>query len=115
VIVSGNYNEHKYDRTKWYSISDESICEKYKIHFTKPRNVFDETAEPIPVSKPISKPVNYEIDFSIINEVAYKEWIEYRKQIKKPMPESTVKMQTKMLMNYSMQEQKDIIERSIAN
>lgn len=35
VLVSGNYNQSAYDRTKWYSLNEE-------IHFTNPSNGNDE-------------------------------------------------------------------------
>lgn len=35
VLLSGNYNKVKYDRTKWYTIIDEDIKKIYKIDFNK--------------------------------------------------------------------------------
>ncbi|MCT4586077.1 MAG: hypothetical protein N4A54_14215 [Peptostreptococcaceae bacterium] len=35
VLISGNYNKVKYDRTKWYSISDKKIKKIYEIDFSK--------------------------------------------------------------------------------
>ena len=31
VIKSGNFNKRSYDRTKWYTICDETILQKYTI------------------------------------------------------------------------------------
>ena len=65
VILTGNYNKSKYDRTKWYAISDvwkkrlsemgyrfdnnEKLnCQDEKIHLTKCTNGKSENVEPIP-------------------------------------------------------------------
>jgi len=47
VIKTGNYNDSKYDRKKWYTIVDEWILELYRIDFAKLRNEDCENAEPI--------------------------------------------------------------------
>lgn len=51
-ILSGNYNAHKYDQTKWYS------CPKEQIHLLKPANGFVESGKPIPDIKPDSKQIS---------------------------------------------------------
>ena len=41
LIISGNYNQNKFDRTKWYStnyIIGESISQEQEVHFTKTSN-----------------------------------------------------------------------------
>lgn len=43
IIISGNFNTAKYDRTKWYSIPQE-----YHIKSAELRNQFGGSAEPIP-------------------------------------------------------------------
>lgn len=48
-IKSGNFNQHRYDQTKWYA------CPKLQMHLSKSTNGFVETSEPIPDSKPDSK------------------------------------------------------------
>jgi len=55
VIKIGNFNKVKYDQTKWYTIVEESILLKYKLHFTKRANGISEKGEPIPDSKPDKK------------------------------------------------------------
>lgn len=67
LIVKGNYNDTKYDRTTWYSLSDKAIKElnalKYNTNgfsksilqnkekdFTKMQNGIYESKEPIPYS-----------------------------------------------------------------
>lgn len=56
VLVSGNYNQNKYDRTLWYAFADESIYLPEKIHLCKRANGSEQTSEPIPDNKPDNKP-----------------------------------------------------------
>lgn len=75
IIIKGNYNENKYDRTCWYSFTDKAINElsllNYNVngfttcnfqnkedHFTKTENPCCENKEPIPYSNTDSKPNN---------------------------------------------------------
>lgn len=48
VIITGNYNQSKYDRTLWYAFADESIWLNGKIHSPKRENGTAEKGEPIP-------------------------------------------------------------------
>lgn len=53
LIISGNYNKAKYDRTKWYSIPQYG-----KVHFAKMPNGFRQSDEPIPdVNTNVSKDI----------------------------------------------------------
>lgn len=55
VLLKGNYNEQKYDRSLWYSFSDEfvkCILHEGQIDFPKRANGLDEKGEPIPYNKP---------------------------------------------------------------
>ncbi len=54
-LLSGNYNENKYDRTKWYALSDKSINQKWYIHCPKLSNGKCQNEQPIPDSKPDKK------------------------------------------------------------
>ena len=56
AIKSGYFNKVNYDRTKWYTITDKSICEIYQLHLAKTTNGSGENHEPIPYSKPYKKP-----------------------------------------------------------
>lgn len=49
LIVTGNYNQSAYDRTKWYSPNE-------KFHLSKLTNGFDPEGKPIPDIKPDIKP-----------------------------------------------------------
>jgi len=55
-IKTGNYNNVKYDRTKWYTC----ICPNGQMEMSKRENGKDQMGEPIPNSKPNDKP-NYNI------------------------------------------------------
>ena len=47
VIESGNYNDKKYDRTKWFTLSNANDTSG-SIHLSKLTNASTETVEPIP-------------------------------------------------------------------
>ena len=58
VLLKGNYNEQKYDRTCWYAFTDafvKSISQNGKIDLPKTANGIDEKGEPIPDNKPNNK------------------------------------------------------------
>lgn len=55
VLATANYNELKYDRTRWFTIIDKWILQKWEIHFTNLSNGIDKSVRPIPLSKPNSK------------------------------------------------------------
>ncbi len=56
LILSGNFNQSAYDRTKWYCILSQ-------IHLSKIANGFDENGQPIPDIKPDIKPDLIKRDF----------------------------------------------------
>lgn len=65
LIIVGNFNNAKYDRTKWYAINpiafgkyQISICQKIEIHLGKNTNGFEENHEPIPDSKQLIENTN---------------------------------------------------------
>lgn len=71
IIKSNNYNDSKYDRTKWYSVTDKSIVQLYDIHLVILDNGKDQNSQPIPDSKPYSKPDtnhNRQIEVAICNK-----------------------------------------------
>lgn len=55
-IVSGNYNQHKYDRTKWYSIGENAILAKSQMVLSDVTNAVVQNDKPIPNNKPNNKP-----------------------------------------------------------
>lgn len=58
VLISGNYNKSKLDRTKWYSITDKFILQIYTLQSQKIENGNSNNGAPIPDSKPYSKQNN---------------------------------------------------------
>jgi Fe2+ or Zn2+ uptake regulation protein len=61
AILTGNYNAHKYDQTRWYSVneSEYSISENQNDHVTKLKSGSNQSVTPIPDNKPDSKPDIY--------------------------------------------------------
>lgn len=65
LIVSGNFNKVKFDRTKWYALTEKgwalfgkSICDDGSSICQNEQMTFDQNDEPIPVgtnSQPVSK------------------------------------------------------------
>jgi hypothetical protein len=56
VMIKGNFNDHKYDRTSWYSFTDESvwITPEEDLHFPPRENGKPRAGEPIPDTLPDS-------------------------------------------------------------
>lgn len=50
ILIVGNYNENKYDRTLWYAISEKgkSILQSGEMETTSKGNGFDSEGKPIP-------------------------------------------------------------------
>lgn len=60
LILAGNYNKNRYDRTLWYTVSDY-CAEKYFseiVHLTKTTNGTGESVQPIPDINTDNKPDN---------------------------------------------------------
>jgi uncharacterized phage protein (TIGR02220 family) len=62
VIITGNYNKKGYDRTTWYSLTDEksllhNMCPNGHIHLPKRAHSSAQTGTPIPDIKPDIKQV----------------------------------------------------------
>lgn len=62
-ILTGNYNKMKWDRTKWYALTEagyalaenaESISQNSTMDSPEVSNQEDENSEPIPVSNPVT-------------------------------------------------------------
>lgn len=56
VIMTGNFNEKKYDRTTWYAFCDESLYLKGQMDLPCRADGFAPEGEPIPDNKPVIKP-----------------------------------------------------------
>ena len=57
LILTGCYNKKKYDRTKWYTLSDEGhrIYAETQILLSKNQNGTDEKHKPIPIEERIKE------------------------------------------------------------
>lgn len=71
LIVTGNYNQSAYDRTKWYALTERalayfqmgaSIFPNGQMESTEWENGLNQTVTPIPDSKPIDKPIENQIE-----------------------------------------------------
>lgn len=61
-LIEGNYNEVKYDRTKWYALGDEivkCIRQNWKFESPETENPFAQMGRPIPDNKPDIKTDTY--------------------------------------------------------
>lgn len=67
ILISGNYNQVAYDRTKWYAISNDFF---WLIDVTKWENGSDQNVTPIPDIKPNT--INYDEYLTLWNEFATK-------------------------------------------
>lgn len=87
LLIKGNFNQTKYDRTCWYALSHEaykffpdlcgehfferlydSISEKSEIEYANFRNRFPANRTPIPITKPVTKK-NTISDNAVIEEI----------------------------------------------
>lgn len=71
LIVTGNYNQSAYDRTKWYALTEKalayfqpgnSISPNGQMDETERENGFSRKGEPIPDNKPDDKPIDKPIE-----------------------------------------------------
>lgn len=60
MVLTGNYNKSRYDRTLWYTVSDDCAERFFPeiIHLTKKSNGVDEKVKPIPDINTNNKPDN---------------------------------------------------------
>lgn len=85
VLMTGNYNERRYDRTTWYTIqhefsfvkNEQSILQNSKNHLAKTQNGFSENAEPIPnINTDINPNINFLSSLSENEKECY-EWAKF--------------------------------------
>ena len=108
LILSGEYNENKYDRTRWYSV----------VELSKIANGVVENRQPIPDNKPDNKRNISLLDLFLLEEPTLgdngkqvvQDFIDYRKQIKAPIKTiAPIKLYLKILrellkLNYKINE-----------
>jgi len=66
LLIVGNYNDKKYDKTRWFALTDKgkSLCLYGQIEVTKRAEGSARKGEPIPDNKPDKKLINiYTADF----------------------------------------------------
>ena len=56
ILISGNFNKAGYDKTKWYSIAENSDVTKSLVDVTESSNGDNEIVTPIPYNKTYNKP-----------------------------------------------------------
>lgn len=68
IIITGNFNETKYDRTLWYAITEKGKCilHQCEMDFTPNVNGFDTDVKPIPY---INKDINSNINTNIYRDI----------------------------------------------
>lgn len=144
LIKVGNHNKIAYDRTKWYTLTEEGgkALNVDISHFTKRANGFDKKAngndqkgEPIPdINTDINTDINKErkkeeqknssydeIINSMVTDERLKEniyeFVKMRKIIKKPMTDRALKLLINKLYKLSnnIEEQLKILDKSIVN
>ena len=61
LLMKGNYNTNRYDRTCWYAFTDEgqAFVRKYYIHCSKMANGKVKTDRPIPNNQPNNQPYTF--------------------------------------------------------
>lgn len=76
LLVKGNYNETKYDRTLWYALTNMgiSICQKDNFHLPKRENGNSQKGKPIPDINTYIKPDVYSKPQKTATEKASKQF-----------------------------------------
>lgn len=113
LLVSGNYNEIAYDRTKWYS----PTCPIPQADLPEKASSFAQKGKPIPDSKPNTKPVITPYSPPLPDWIpldAWDGWIDMRKQLKKPLTErAKVRAINKLdAMRQAGQDISEVLDRS---
>lgn len=141
VIMTGNYNENKYDRTLWYAFVDEQkwICDIANVDLGKIPNGFGENPKPIPDINTNNKQViikeknkekkrqarEEEIKKALEENQMYGNWqsvidtfIDYRAERKKPLTSKGLILMVRKLKELTggdIDLAEQIIEQSIIN
>lgn len=121
VLMTGNYNASKYDRTLWYAFTEKgkSIMQKREMENAEKANGSCEKRKPIPYTDTNGK-TNNKTDMYAgvpddVNDL-FMEWVDMRKSIRKPVrTKGTVTRAVNELNRLSQdtQERRKIIEKAI--
>ena len=122
AIISGNFNGKRYDRTKWFTLSN-AITELGNIHLTKMVNAITETVEPIPkynqsTTQNTTKKVILPFEGELFAE-AWQVWKQYKKiekgfGFKSIISEQASLINLQKISNTNEQEAIKIIHNAIA-
>lgn len=140
MLMKGNFNKLSYDRTTWFSLSDEAhkhyglnLGRNSLRHQAKSPVPLDDIAQPIPDINQIQTQIKDKDkaqpkkQVAVVNEpIVLPDWLpseiwdefkQHRKQLKKPMSELAQKKSIKQLekMMSEGQDIVEVIEASIAN
>ena len=113
VLLSGNFNQSAYDRTKWYSLNEQ-------IHFAKSPNGNYGIAKTLTNTdrKPeVNTDTGASADSAMpdgLNPLAWKAWLHYRKQSGKPLKPVSWPTAMKALAKHGPN-QMAVVEQSISN
>ncbi len=115
IIISSNYNETGYDRTKWYSVKQEmhlakmtnAFTQNDTMHLPPVTNPFVADSKPIPSIRPIINKKNNKKSLQLdlpefIDAQLWHDFIEMRIKIKSHMTDRAKKMAIKQLSNFEL-------------
>lgn len=121
VLVTGNYNASKYDRTLWYAFTEKGKCimQKREMEHDKMSNETYQKGKPIPYTNPDVKTNNKPDMFADVPcdiKDLFMEWVDMRKSIKKPV--TTKRTVTRALnelnrLSQDTAERRKIIEQAV--
>jgi len=128
VLASNNYNKVAYDRTKWYSIIDISICQIYTLHLSNLTNGLAKYDQPIPIintdikttiinkEKPITK-YHYKEDLDLSLHSIFEEFLDIRRKLKAVNSERSIKLLVNTIKKHyrDIRIQEYMINKSIMN
>jgi len=123
AIISGNFNGKKYDRTKWFTLSN-AFTEKGNLHLTKMVNGITEFVEPIPkynqsiTHNTTKKEIVMPFDSNLFNET-WQTWKEYKRveknfKFKSQISEQTALVNLQKISNNNETQAIEIIHNAIA-
>lgn len=85
ILVTGNYNQSAYDRTKWYSLKDE-------IHLTELKNGNNEVVKTL-IRTDINTSINTDTALTRpddVDEQVWADWLALRKAKRAPVTKTTI-------------------------
>jgi hypothetical protein len=92
ILLTGNFNEVKYDRTIWYTFTNafyekhKCILQNRQMEVTKPSNGSDETVTPIPDKLPVILPDSLS---SLKNKPNYQSIVDHYNEFCPSLPKAT--------------------------